>query len=163
MAMTARGAGRMALVVALLPMAVGAAERTSAVKVWVAISGGAQRWRHEITIANKKEHRRVVSVLLWQDVGLPEEPKDLTAPDGWEVRTEERGAVGKHSWAVRFSCKWPAASIDTSRPVDDQEIGCGLRAGEAIKFQVTLPFPWEDLEKTRILIGFSDGRLGIAS
>ncbi len=161
--MKARSVGRLSGLLVLLAVVAGAAEVSRLVHATVMVSGAASRWRHEVTIANKGERRRVVSVLLGQDSGLPVEPKELSAPSGWSVKTEERFGARGPSWAVQFTCDWSAGRSRGAHVPEDGEVPCGIKAGESVKFQVTLPYRWEELERQRLLVGFSDGRLGVAS
>jgi hypothetical protein len=41
--------------------------------------------------------------------------------------------------------------------------GCGLRAGDSLKFEFYLSYEAENLRQEPIFIAFSDGRTGIAS
>lgn len=71
------------------------------------------------------------------------------------------------TWAVEFRCRpaphsAPASGESPSEP-SDEEVACGIRTGETMKFFVTLPYPSDSPEQQPILVDFSDGRTGIAS
>jgi hypothetical protein len=147
----------------------GAAEVSSLVKARVTVAGDVRRFLHEVVVANRGEPRRVTSVLLWQNVWLPLEPKDLVAPPGWRVRSLLRDGPGGFGWAVEFDCSPtpPAGGAGAAAPAGERkgesEAACGIGPGEEVTFRVTLPYPAESLRSQGILVGFSDGRLAIAS
>ena len=45
-------------------------------------------------VADKGDARRVSTVVLWQTVWLPAEPKGVEPPDGWSVRMLRRDRSG---------------------------------------------------------------------
>jgi hypothetical protein len=157
----------MAGIAIALGMTASGAEVSRLVKARLVISGDVRVFRHDISISNKGESRRVVAVVLWQDAGLPVPPKTLSAPKGWEVRSVQQEGDRGSTWTVEFRCiSEPSANSGSggaNPPPSDDEIRCGIRAGQTVSFQVVLPFPAEIPDTQRILVGFSDGRLGVAS
>ena len=164
----AKALGRMAGVgIGLWVAMASGAEVSRLVKARVLIGAGFVTFRHEVSVSNRDTSRSVTSVLLWQDEGLWEEPKDLAAPKGWEVRALARERPSGVSWAVEFACR-PAPESERPSQVSlsdtaDEVASCGIRAGQTTKFIVILPYRSESLERQQIFVGFSDGRLGIAS
>jgi hypothetical protein len=160
--------GRMAgIAIAVCAMTASAAELSRLVKARMVVAGGLNFFRHDISVSNRDESRRVVSVLLWQSPGLPELPQRLTAPDGWEVRSLPRERPNGVTWAVQFRCIPLPDSIPGSResgsPPTDEEVPCGIRGGQTLHFYVVLPYPADIPSTEAILVDFSDGRIGIAS
>jgi hypothetical protein len=153
--------------VTVLALAVGgtvasAAEITRLVKVRVTVAGGVQSFLHEVEVANRGDPRRVSSVVLWQDIWLPAEPKGVRPPLGWSVRTLPRDGPGGTGWAVQFDCIPERTSGSATTKPDDAEVPCGLRTGESVKFRVMLPYQADYLRRQPVLVGFSDGRLALA-
>jgi hypothetical protein len=150
---------------ALFSTVAGAAEVSRQVKARVTVAGDVQRFLHEVAVSNKGDPRRVTSVLLWQNVWLPLEPKGLEAPPGWSVRTLHRDGPGGIGWAVQFDCVPgpPAAGHRAAASKGDADASCGIGPGESTRFRVFLPYSAESLRSQPIFIGFSDGRLAIAS
>jgi hypothetical protein len=142
------------------------AEVSRLVKARVQIGVGFERFRHEVSIANTDTTRSVMSVLLWQNAGLPEEPKDLIAPAGWDVHALRRERAGGISWAIQFECR-PVS--ETERDVESTSVSgvddapCGIHAGQTMKFTVVLLYRAESFQTEQVLVGFSDGRVGISS
>lgn len=153
--------------VVLAAVAASGAEVTRLVKARVMITGAAATFQHEVAIFNKGESRRVVSVLLWNRNGLLKPPKNLVPPDGWDVQVLQRESLSGSWWSVRFECRVvpskAAASGTGAEEAVDEEVPCGIKAGETVRFNVVLPYPSDTLEGQPILVGFSDGRIGIAS
>lgn len=156
-----------AIAIGACAMTASAAELSRLVKARMVIAGGVSVFRHDLSVSNKDESRRVVSVLLWQSPGLPELPRKLTAPDGWEVRSLPREWPNGVTWAVQFRCipSHDAAlgSQASGSPATDEEVPCGIRGGQTLHFYVVLPYPADIPASEPILVDFSDGRIGIAS
>jgi hypothetical protein len=156
--------GRATLAALVLGAAVAhAAEVNRLVKARVTVAGEVRQFLHEVVVSNKGDQRRVTSVLLWHNVWLPLEPKDLVAPDGWRVRTLHRDGPGGLGWAVQFDRTPRPPAAGPGAPAGEGEVSCGIPAGGVVIFRVILPYAAESLRIQPILVGFSDGRLGIAS
>jgi hypothetical protein len=139
-----------------------AAELTRLVKARVTVAGDVRSFLHQVEVTNKGDPRRVSSVVLWQDIWLADEPKGVKPPDGWSVRMLPRDGPGGTGWAVQFECIPEAAPGPETPKPGDGEVPCGIRAGESARFRVILPYPADHLLRQPVLVGFSDGRLGLA-
>jgi hypothetical protein len=140
------------------------AERSRLVKASVFISGGARSFRHQISVSSKDPSRRVMSVLVGQRPGLAEEPTSLRVPSGWQGRVLPRERGGWLTWAVEVSCLGGASPTEAPGAAETVDrAGCGLRAGERLKFEFCLQYEAGELRTEPIYIEFSDGRTGIAS
>ena len=149
---------------ALLATTTSGAEVTRLVKVRVVIGSGFTSFRHEVTVSSKDSSRRVISVLLWQNPSLLEQPISMTAPAGWLGRAIPRERGSGKTWAIQFECQSERApDPEHDEPAAQPAAQCGIQAGQELKFYVVLPFQSEEVERQPILVGFSDGRIGIAS
>jgi hypothetical protein len=150
----------LALVLAAAPG--GAAERTRLVKARVFIFGGGREVHHELSVASKDTARNVVSVLVGQFPGLVKEPRAVSAPDGWRSQVLQRDGRDGLLWSVRFTCIDPDPAQATPSVVVPNS-GCGLRAGQSVKFALVLPYQSASLETEPVFVDFSDGRTAVAS
>lgn len=144
-----RGAILTATAIVLWAVPAIGAERSDLVKARVFITGGVKSFRYQVSLSSKDPSHRVVSVLVGQRPGLREEPTLVSAPNGWQGRVLPRNRGGWVTWAVEVGC--PEAGE------------CGLRAGESLKFEFSLPYEAGELRTEPIYIVFSDGRTGLAS
>jgi len=142
--------------------AASAAEVTRLVRARVVIAGDVQSFLHEVLVTNDGDPRRVSSVVLWQDMWLPAEPKGVKPPLGWSARTLLRDGPGGKGWALQFDCIPERAPGPGMAKPEDEEVSCGIRKGESVKFRVFLPYPADYLQRQPVLVGFSDGRLALA-
>lgn len=152
----------LATAVALGPAVAGAAESTRLVKARVTVAGDVRWFLHEVEVANKGDARRVSTVVLWQTEWLPAEPKGVEPPDGWSVRMLRREGPGGRGWSVQFECV-PPKSAAGDEPAEGRDIACGIAAGESLKFRVVLPYRADYILGQPVLVGFSDGRLALAT
>jgi hypothetical protein len=154
-----------AVAVSLVSLAANGAVPNRLLRVRLHVVGDVRVFYHEFWVTNRDPARRVVSVLFWHDPGLPDRPKKLTAPAGWEVESIPRERVGAERWAVGFRCMPSPESAerqpDSSRA--DGSAACGLRAGQTVHFQVVLPYPAEISPSEPIIVDYSDGESGVAS
>jgi hypothetical protein len=138
-----------------------AAELTRLVKARVTVAGGVRSFVHQVEVTNKSDPRRVSSVVLWQDIWLPAEPAGVKPPEGWSVRMLPRDGPGGTGWAVQFECIPEGAPGPGTAKPGDGEVPCGLATGESVEFRIILPYPADHLQRQPVLVGFSDGRLGL--
>jgi hypothetical protein len=146
------------------PVAGTGAEPSRLVKAEVLITGGVTSFRHQVTVRSKDPARQVVSVLVGELPGLPEKPASLKVPSGWEGRVLERMRPGWVAWAVEVGCLGEKSVSEIPGGAETvNPDGCGLRAGDSVKFEFYLPYAADNLRREPISIAFSDGRTGIAS
>jgi len=155
--------GRLTAAAILVGAAAGSgAELSRLVNARVVAAWAGKAVRYEISVTSKDPSRRVVSVLAGQLPGILEEPKSVTAPNGWHSQVRRREG--------RAGLRWEFACIESDSPTagavseqSAQAAECGLRAGETVKFDVILQYRSASLETAPVFIDFSDGRTGIAS
>ena len=157
--------GRLTAAAILVGAAAGSgAELSRLVNARVVAAWAGKAVRYEISVTSKDPSRRVVSVLAGQLPGILEEPKSVTAPNGWHSQVRRREGRAGLRWAVQFACiesDSPTAGAVSEQSAQAAE--CGLRAGETVKFDVILQYRSASLETAPVFIDFSDGRTGIAS